>query len=88
MTVNVLHQLCVLEGLDSRNDQQDEGQNFTIHLCKTHRFVTIDVRTEEISLAKRKMTRCGESVVGRIVLKSRDQMFIEKKNFLDFSKII
>lgn len=32
MAVNVLRQLCILESMDSRNDQQDGRENMGSHL--------------------------------------------------------
>lgn len=49
MTVNMLYQLCILERMGSSNDQQDEGQNSTIHLCKTLCVVRKDIKIAEIS---------------------------------------
>lgn len=32
MAINMLHQLCVLESVDSGNNQQDGGKNLEVHL--------------------------------------------------------
>lgn len=32
MAVNILHQVSILESMNSRDDQQDGGQDWEIHL--------------------------------------------------------